>query len=230
MAREKKKMKRILVAAVAAVALAACASPHYVTSDVIRFHTLPAAPSGQTFVIATQDADQSQSLAFRKYADEVSAKLTSMGLQPASGPTAKADFVVTLSYGVRGPTPDIQSRDYGPDWGFGVGYHHGPWGWGGYGGPGWDHYTDTRQLFVRRVEVDIYRGSTYDTKDKERVFEGRALSVGQSGQLEGVMPYILDALFKNFPGRSGEVQRVAIEVPPEVGDSGTAAPSPRSSY
>jgi hypothetical protein len=223
--------KKLIVAALGAFALAACASPKYVVSDVTRFHTLPAAPSGQTFVIATVSSDQSESLAYRKYADQVSAKLQSLGLRAASGPNAAADYVVTLRYSVRGPTPDVESRT--GYWGFGAGYgyRHGPWGWGGFYEPGWDHYTDTRQLFVRRVDVDIYRGASYDTPKKERVFEGRALSTGQNGQLEPVMPYILDAMFKDFPGRSGETIHVSVQVPEEIANGKTSyTPSSRSAY
>ena len=223
-------MKKFVVALVAAVALAACVSPKYVTSDVTRFHTLPNAPSGQTFVIATTNPEQGQSLAFRKHADDVTAKLTGLGLRPASGGNASADYVVTLNYDVRGPTPDIESRGWGGGFGFGYGFHHGPWGFGGWGEPGWEHRTDTRQLFLRRVEIDIYRGSTYDTPKKDRVFEGRASSLGQTGQLEAVMPYILDALFKDFPGRSGESRRVSIEVPMNVEGESGSTPSARSSY
>ena len=179
-------------------------------------------------MIATVNADQGESLAYRKYADVVSAKLQSLGLRAAaSGP---ADYVVTLQYDVRGPTPDVESRGGRFGWGVGFGHHHGPWGWGAAYDPGFDHYTDTRQLFVRRVELDIYRGATYDTLKKERVFEGRALSTGQNGQLEPVMPYILDALFKEFPGRSGETKTVSVEVPPDVADGAARAPSTRSAY
>ena len=224
-------LKKIFAAALTAFALAACVSPKYVVSDVSRFHTLPAAPNRQTFVIATVNPEQSESLAYRKYADTVSAKLQSLGLRPAAagGP---ADLVVTLQYDVRGPTPDIESRS--SNWSFGVGmgfgHRHSPWGWGAAYDPGFDHYTDTRQLFVRRVELDIYRGATYDTPKKERVFEGRALSTGQNGQLEPVMPYILDALFKEFPGRSGETVTVSVQVPQDVADGAARAPSSRSAY
>ena len=83
---------------------------------------------------------------------------------------------------------------------------------------------------MRQVEVDIYRGATYNTPKKERVFEGHALSTGRNGQIEPVMPYILDALFKNFPGRSGETQRVSIEGPKDMGDAVSAGPSSRSTY
>jgi hypothetical protein len=48
--------------------------------------------------------------------------------------------------------------------------------------------------------------------------------------MESVMPYILDALFKNFPGRSGETQRVSIEVPQNVEGAQSESNSPRSSY
>jgi len=204
-------MKRLLAVALTTIVLAACASPKYVVSDVTRYHTLPATPSGQNFVIATIDADQGQSLAYRQYADMVTAKLVSMGLKPFSGPTESADLVVTLRYGVRGPTPDIESR-YGSNFSLGVGGggwgHHGGWGgWGAWNGP-YDNDIDTRQLYVREVELNIYRGASYTSPNKVRVFEGRALSAGQNGQLEPVMPYILDAMFKDFPGRSGETQQV----------------------
>jgi hypothetical protein len=224
-------MKRILVTALAVFALAACASPKYVVSDVTRFHSLPPSANGATFVIATVDADQGQSLAFHQYADQVTGKLMSMGLKPFTGSTEGADYVVTLRYDVRGPTPDIESRT--TNWGFGAGFYgrHSAF-WGGWDEP-YDNYTDTRQLFMRRVELDMYKGSTYNTPNRERVFEGRAISAGQNGQIEPVMPYILDAMFKNFPGRSGETQRVSIEVPKDIAAStysGQGSPSSRASY
>jgi len=224
-------IKRLIVAGLAIVALAACASPKYVVSDVTRFHTLPSAPSGQTFVIATVNPDQGQSLAYHQYADLLTSKLVGMGLKPFGGPTEGADYVVTLEYSVRGPTPDIQSHE--SNWSFGAGFggrHMG--GWGSWGGGPYDNYTDTKQLFMRQVEIDIYRGNTFGLPKRERVFEGRALSAGQNGQIEPVMPYILDALFKDFPGRSGETQRVSIQVPDKVADTAytSSSPSSRSSY
>ena len=221
--------KQVLAATLAVVALAGCVSPRYVISDVTRFHSLPSSASGQTFVIATLDAEQGQSLAYRQFADTVTAKLTGMGLKPFSGPTQGADYVVTLRYSVRGPTPDIESRG-GPSFGFGYGFGHRHSGFAGAYDSGWDHYTDTKQLFVRRVELDLYKGATYNSDKKERMFEGRALSTGVNGQLEPVIPYILDALFKDFPGRSGEAVRVSVQVPDNIGNPPANMPASHSSY
>lgn len=230
-------MKSLLAAIAAVLVLAGCATPKYVVSDVTRYHSLGAAPAaGQTFAIVAVDDDQRESLAFQQFADQINARLTSLGLRQysGSGNLSGADYVVNLRYAVYGPTPDVRTRSSGFSAGFGFG-HYRPWGYGGYGfgyDP-WDHYqyTDTRQLFVRRVELDIYRGATYASDRKERVFEGRAVSAGLNGQIEPVMPYILEALFENFPGRSGETHTVSVEVPPEVERGATGSrPSARSSY
>ena len=109
-----------------------------------------------------------------------------------------------------------------PRYGFGAGYD-----------PFWDMpQTETRQMFTRRVELDIYRGANYATGPKQRIFEGRAVSTGQNGQIEPVMPYMLDAVFKDFPGRSGASSTVTVQVPEDVERSGerTYRPAARSSY
>ncbi len=224
-------IKQIFAAAVMLVALAGCSTSRVVVSDVTRFHTLaaPAGLQGKTFAIASVSPEQQQSISFRNFADTINARLTAMGMTQytgGNGPSG-ADYVVNLHYGVTGPTPDVRGewgpRDwYGPQFGFSFGH----WGrHGGYGfnygvgyDPFWDdhYYVDTRQTFVRRVELDIYRGESYGSNDKQRVFEGRAISAGLNGQIEPVMPYMIDAIFRDFPGASGKTMTVRVEVPPEV--------------
>jgi len=222
-------VRSIVVALVAAVALSACISPRYVTSDVTRFHTLPAAPSGQTFAIVALDKEQEQSLEFKQYADLINARLSALGLKQAAAGPAKADYVVTLKYAVEGPSPDVRSRTSGVSVGYGFGGPH--WRWGGYYDPFYDNYANTQQVYVRRVELNMYKGAGYGGPNPERVFEGRALSEGLNGQLAPVMPYILDALFKDFPGASGATKTVRVEVPPGVDAAATTrSPSARSSY
>ena len=236
-------IKRIALTATALLALAGCASPKYVVSDVTRYHTLgtPSGESfsGRTFAIVAVSPDQEQSIAFRQFGDQINNRLTSLGMHQFQGsaPTG-ADYVVTLDYDVRGPTTDVEINQPHFAFGFGYGHFRRPYGYGGfgYGGgydPFWDAPTiDTRQMFTRRVELDMYRGSTYTNGPKQRIFEGRAVSTGQNGQIEPVMPYMLDAVFKDFPGRSGRSDTVTVQVPDSVENAkeNTVRPAARSSF
>lgn len=222
-------IRSVIFAAIAALTLSACVSPRYVTSDVTRFHTLPATPSGQTFAITALDKEQEQSLEYKQYADMLNAKLTAMGLKQSTGGPSKADFAVTLKFSVEGPSPDVRSHTSSVSIGYGFG---GPrWGFGGAYDPLYDSYANTQQVYVRRVELNMYKGASYGTPAPERVFEGRALSEGLNGQIVPVMPYILDAIFRDFPGASGSTKTVRVEVPRDVDAAATASsPSKRSSY
>jgi hypothetical protein len=64
------------------------------------------------------------------------------------------------------------------------------------------------------------------------VFEGRAVSTGLNGAIEPVMPYMLDAVFQDFPGKSGNTRTVSVKVPADVeqAQARTSRPSSRSSY
>jgi len=235
-------LRTFFAAAVALLTLAGCASTKFVTSDVTRYHALTEAPQGRTFAIVALDEDQESSFAFKQFGDQINERLSALGLKQytgSAGPTA-ADYVVTLRYAVYGPTADVRTRysgfGPGPRMGFGLGYGYGPyWGRGPFGYMGYDPFWDdgidieTRQLFTRRVEVNIFRGSSYNADRKERLFEGRAVSSGLNGQIEPVMPYILDAIFREFPGRSGETKVVSVEVPPDV-ERGAPRPAARSAY
>ncbi len=225
-------IKRMIAAVFVLGALSACASTKYVVSDVTRFHALPQANADQTFAIVAADEEQEQSLAFKQYADQLNAKLSARGFRQYAGAKspAEADLVVTLKYSVTGPSPDIEGRGSNFHWSLGYGYFDRPFGYGARYAP--YSRTETTQLFIRRVELDMYKGSTFGTDNQERVFEGRAVSQGRNGQIEAVMPYIIDAILENFPGASGKTQTVSIEVPPDVdlSPSRSTRPSSRSSY
>lgn len=229
-------IKHAVSAAAVLLALSACVSPKYVVSDVTRFHTMGAPFSGQTFAIVAVNPDQEQSIAFHQFGDMMNARLSALGLHQYAGnagPNA-ADYVVTLEYDVLGPTPDVRTRSSNFSVGFGYSNFHRPFGYGFGYDPFYDNYnyTDTRQMFTRRVELDIYKGSTYNSGPKQRVFEGRAISTGLNGAIEPVMPYMLDAVFQDFPGASGRTKTVTVQVPADIerAESTTSRPSSRSSY
>jgi len=225
-------IKRFVVAVFVLGALSACAGNKYVVSDVTRFHAMSPSTSNQSFAIVAADEEQELSLAFKQYANQLNAKLSELGLKQytgANGPS-EADLVVTLKYSVNGPSPDVKGRGSSFNWTFGYGHYNRPFGYGAMYSP-YDR-TETTQLFVRRVELDIYKGGTYGTDDQERVFEGRAVSQGRNGHVEAVMPYVLDAILKDFPGTSGKTHTVSVAVPPDVElpASASSRPSNRSSY
>lgn len=203
--------KQMLAATLVVFGLAACASPKYVVSDVTRHHSLPRAPSGETFAVVPVEEDQDESLAFSAYADLISQRLSGLGLRSFNSESPNPDLVVTLSWDIEGPSPDIKSRNSGFGYGFGFGNRSSHFGYG-FGGPS-ENRTSTKQMFVRRVEVVIYDGNTYGTENPQRVFEGSAVSTGSNGQIDPVMPYIVQAIFEQFPGASGETKTVRVEVP-----------------
>ena len=234
-------LRTFFAAAIALMALSGCATSKFVTSDVTRYHAMTEAPQGKTFAIVAMDEDQESSFAFKQFGDQMNQRLSAIGMRQytGGGGPQQADYVVTLRYAVYGPSADVRTRwsGFGPRAGFGFGYGFGPyWGRGPFGytsyDPFWDdHYdVETRQLFTRRVEVNVFRGASYTSDRKERVFEGRAVSSGLNGQIEPVMPYILDAIFQEFPGRSGETKTVSVQVPDNIERSTTPRPAAASSY
>lgn len=205
--------KHCIAATVAVFALVGCASPKYVVSDVSRHHSLPSTPSGETFAIVAFDDEQEESLAFDSYSAIISQHLSKLGLQDSSGEQATPDIVVTLTWTVEGPSPNVKSRSSGFGYSLGYGNRYSNFGYG-FGAP-YDSRTSTRQMFVRRVELTLYDGATYNTEDPKQLFEGAAVSTGSNGQIDPVMPYIIQSIFDQFPGASGETRTVRVEVPPD---------------
>ncbi len=208
-------LKNLMTACVVTIGLAACASPKYVVSDVTRHHSLPRTPSGETFAVVASEDNQDESLAFKAYSDIVEQQLSALGLRSFGGEASNPDLVVTLTWSIDGPSPDVKSRGgFGYGLGYGYGYRRSHFGYGfGYGSP-YGNRTATRQMFVRRVELAIYDGDTYNSENPTRVFEGTAVSTGTNGQIDPVMPYIIQAIFDQFPGASGDTRTVRVEVPP----------------
>jgi hypothetical protein len=198
--------------------LAACASTF--PAQVARFQQLPP-PSGQTFVIQAKDPQKAGSLEFQAYADLVRQQLIREGYQQAASPQA-ATLVVGLDYGVSNGREKLATRPgFGPSFGYGFGrlgypYHYPysrfgyPYRWGFYD-PFWGFdYPEVYSYTVYKsfVDMEIKRAGT-----NENVFEGRAEANTRSDDLTRLVPNLVQAMFTNFPGRSGE--RVRVNVPLE---------------
>ncbi|MEM6681320.1 MAG: DUF4136 domain-containing protein [Pseudomonadota bacterium] len=197
-----------------ALGLAACAQN--IKSDVARFHQLQTVPQGATFAIVPQNDERIGSLEFQQYASLVRAKMVQQGFTPVNAGNA-SDLVVSLDYGVSDSDQVIRSRPGfvgGAGFGFGRGFHPfygvgGGFGPGGFGGP--DVYSYA--VYTRNVGIQVYRPSLADDKPNTVVFEGRVESVGRDKRLPEVMPYLVEALFTDFPGESGVTSKVKVKVP-----------------
>ncbi len=213
---------RLAAPALAVLALSACATPF--KADVARFQQLPA-PQGQSFTIQSDNPRLAGGLEFATYADIVAQRLTQQGYTRAADP-GSAQLVVRLDYSVDNGREKVQStgfgRGYDPFWGPGFGrgwYGRGYYGWRSpyvYGfydpflfGPGYDDVTSytvyTSQLQMRIDGIG----------NGQRLFEGRAQAQSLSNKLTYLVPNLIDAMFQNFPGRSGEEIRVTIAPEPK---------------
>lgn len=207
-----------LIALAAMALVAGCASgPRIVRTDVTSFDAWASLPADKSYVFA-RTLEFQGSLEMQTYEDIVRDELAMKGFTLASDPS-RARLVVTLRPSVMGT--QIRVRDPWPDplwrpWG---GYYGGWGGWGGgWYGRGWydpfwglnDWRYEQVDVYRRRLELDI------DAKDQpgKRYYEGRVENTADNGALPAVMPYLIRALFTDFPGNSGQTRRIDVPVEP----------------
>lgn len=200
------------------VALGGCASSF--NANVKRFQSQLPAPQGQTFAVVAEDPKDAGGLEFSQYSSLVAAQMQKLGYSPAS-PEA-ADMIVRFDYGVDQGRDRIRQTGFNdPFWGpwGGAGYY-GAWGrpayWGrrgwGYGwydpfffGGGFNNGVDVVTVFTSGIELKIDRRA-----DGQRLFEGKAEAASQSNRLSYLVPNLVEAMFTDFPGHSGETVRISI--------------------
>ncbi len=214
--------RKILAAALplALLAVAGCTQPF--EANVARFQALPA-PEGQTFSIQPIDVRHEGGLEFAQYAGLVGQRLQAYGYRPVEG-GAKAALTVQLDYGVDKGVQKTVSRATGPAFGpYGYGFG-GPYGYGrrwGYGSSfyyGWDAFgydpffsqqIDTYTVYTSYVNMTIVR------PDGQHVFEGKAKARSLDDSLTTLVPKLIEAMFTNFPGQSGEEVKITVAPPPK---------------
>jgi hypothetical protein len=202
--------------------LSACSATTQIASDVARFHRLPV-PSGETFRVVPADDSKKGSLEFDTYATQVTSQLVQAGFRPAEANSA-ATYDVRLDYMITGGKEKLASRPgFGPSFGSSLYYGGAFGGYGrhGYRGRYYDPFYDpfyygggfsepevySYTVYTRKLNLDIVKANGGD-----KLFEGRLESTGSDNRLPEVMPYLVQAMFTNFPGNSGVTQRVKIDL------------------
>ena len=215
---------KLAVATAALAGLAACATNF--NANVSHFSSQLPAPAGQTFTVVPDDPALAGSLEFQQYAHYVADHMAALGYTPVNDPK-RATLLVRFDYGVdRGrervtTTPGFGYRDpfYSPWYSYPVVYRgrHGhtrvgyvgggfsPWGYGWYdpffGGPDVESYT----VYTSGIDLKIDRAA-----DNARLFEGKAQAVSTSNRLQYLVPNLVEAMFTDFPGDSGQTVRISV--------------------
>jgi hypothetical protein len=219
---------RLAVVGLLLLTLAACATPF--KADVSRFQSQLPAPAGQTFAIVAANPTDAGGIEFGHYAQYVAGGLMHFGYTQVADPS-QAQLVVRFGYGVDNGRTHIESYgSYGSYWGGYGGY--GRWGYRGFygGGPwhyGWgDPWFDpgitSYTVYTSGISVIIS-----DRASGKRLFEGKAQAISTSNQLQYLVPNLVQAMFTNFPGNSGESVRITIE-PPDKTATDKSAPATSS--
>ncbi|MEM6474860.1 MAG: DUF4136 domain-containing protein [Pseudomonadota bacterium] len=205
-----KKLARLALPIALAAGLAACA-PSF-KADVSRFQSQLPAPPGQTFAVVADDPKLAGGLEFALYADMVAAEMERLGYTKAASPEA-ASMLVRFDYGVDNGRERIRGNNFG----FGRGAF-GPWG--GFGGFGfrrnfafgfYDPFLAGPQVRSYTVYIGDIDLKIDSTATGERLFEGKAQAASRSNRLQTLVPNLVDALFTDFPGNSGETLRITIK-------------------
>jgi hypothetical protein len=208
-----KSFARIGLPIALAIGLSACATPF--KADVSRFAVPLPAPQGQTFAVVAEDPKLAGGLEFSLYADAVAKEMEELGYTRAASPEA-ANLLVRFDYGVDNGRERIRT-DPGIGLGFGDPYFGRFGRFGGFGGFAFGFYDpflgglggpEVRSYTVYTSDIELKIDSTADGK---RLFEGKAEAVSRSNRLPNLVPNLVDAIFTDFPGGSGETVRITIK-------------------
>lgn len=223
--------KKFAAAAALALSVAACATPF--RADVSRFESQLPAPQGQSFFVVADDPGLAGGLEFSLYADRVEEQMAALGYAQAASPE-EASLLVRFDYDVSEGRERVRSTGFGfgrdpffnsfynyrrpvafrdrrgrtriaylPSSRFRFGFHD-PFFGGGFGrGFGGDVTSYT--IYTSGIDLKIDDAAT-----GERLFEGSAEAVSTSNRLQYLVPNLVEAMFTDFPGNSGETVRISI--------------------
>ncbi len=165
-----------------------------VNSNVTRFHQLPPA-NGDSIEVVALDPTQQQSIEFGTYAQMIGKKLGDVGYSPPVNNRSR--YIAEIGYSlisIEGAVVERSPVSVGV--GMGTGSRRGTsLGVGVSTGFG----SSNRDLqYVSRLTMNIV-----DLTTGNRLYEGHVESVNRGQNLAETMPFLINALFQDFPGESG---------------------------
>jgi len=191
---------------------------------VTTFHNLSPKPDealtiNKTFDVVPAQKTMKGSLGFEAKAGMISARLEQFGMKRNK---KSPELLVYLGYAIGdGRTKSGSSPVYGQTGGGSTAFSGSTFGSGGstrfsgnaystptYGVTGYQSYSYTQYTRTMSIDIVDVEGSTKD--DVKKVYEARVRSVGSSGVIDKVVPYMIEAVFRDFPGQSGKTKKYSI--------------------
>ena len=209
-----------IVLALSTLFLSGCA--RVVESDVAVFHQLGETPIPKTYALFPLNV-QENSPGYKTYAALIRQELGKYKYKEVAG-EEYPDVVIAFGYGIdSGREKLVSIPGYGqPRVTFNT--THGAFGvYSNYGvhfgntihKPFYDtvgSYTVSITEYGRSLWLSIVDANSMGTEKLNVLYEGSVKSIGSSSQLSEVIPAMIKALFKSFPGKSGETRREIVPI------------------
>lgn len=199
--------------------LGLCACGPTIRSDVTVFHDLPSAGAAIRYA-AVPFKEQVGSLEHETYARLVKDKLAQRGFIEV--PLTEAELLLFISYDIDGGREVISSYPIIGRTGVAYSYTSGVVDSRGgfsaettsipsYGVVGARTRSDT--AYTRSLRIELLERTDLENGGIRKRYEAKVVSSGSSSQLAAVLPTMVEALFEDFPGRSGAARTSTIPAP-----------------
>jgi hypothetical protein len=188
------------------------------------FHTLTDdAVAGKTFGVFIEDKDQSGSLEFNSHTQKLISLLTAKGMKPITETRElQADYIVFFRFSITGDskTGIASVPRYNTSGGtssFNATTSGGGKTYNTYGNvssyptlqyAGSSTYSYDYDEYTRDLKIRIYTKAETKNANPTPSYEGQAFSIGSKRDTTKLVPVLLEALLFDFPGKSGESERL----------------------
>lgn len=210
-----------------AVWLAGCTSTPMMRAEVTRFHRFEESPP-RSFSMGTASA-RAASLEYRSYADLVRRQLVALGFTEAAPEAARYRIEFDAQVQAEVGRAVAFMPPLGPAFGGGYGWPYGPWPgpgrpgpyrWpaypSGWGGPAYAAPMDF-PVSVHTLRLSIIEALPTAGDPPRTVFESSAVARTLEPALPQLMPVLVQAVFRGFPGVDGTTQVIDLPLPPASG-------------
>lgn len=215
-----KSIATVLALALFAVFLSGCAG--FVESDVAVFHQLGEAPIPKTYAFVPLNV-QENTLGYETYAALIRQEFSKYQYREVAG-EENPDVVIAFGYGIDSGREKLISIPSHGQAGVSFFTTHSTLGaynnYGIYLGttirkPTYgiaDSSTVSITAYSRSLWLYIVDANSLGTEKLDVLYEGSVRSSGSSSELPKVIPAMIEALFRSFPGKSGETRREVVPI------------------